>query len=501
MYAAFRTPDVQHMEGLKTRWRLLTPLLLVVALQVTLLTYVTVAWKEKFTDMLSTSLAVLTAAFKNDAITSALLLGDPWSWLLLALTKISSVCTLALYTHAEVQAAVTLFDELQDGMHNVAVLDDQQPSCWTLLVPLLQLGVANYTLFVQGVLFQTYTVPTGISTTTHVNVLDAVLASVGLAFILEIDDRIWKLMQPVYENSQATDLLATLWAHLGFCCESCICCEVFWASVFTVLLFVYECTFGMLLILYSTEFTINLIADSSMPLAIAIVLGCLCFFGFQVVLGVQSKPAYARDADNDKRRFVRFVMLNLLAPLAVGVIARWACYDRLNWQTEASIWRCRVGAEIGCASCNTSSSWCSSTASCESNCGVTQVNGISECRSDWCRDATCINCLIANDATAMPTVRVNEAILADDTLPMCVRSGGHKWQWHRWYSCMQVWYSVVPAVAMLLFACAYLLLDWWCVSAPHCSCSFFQEHAAAAAAAPGGDGDAAADDAGAADMA
>jgi magnesium-transporting ATPase (P-type) len=121
-------------------------------------------------------------------------LANPESWLLLVLTKISSLCALAMYTHVEVQAAVKLFENLRDARHPWI---NARPFVGMLIVPLLQLAVAAYTLLVQGTLFQTSTEAIGTNTVQYVNLLDVVLASVGLTFILQIDDQAWTMIQPL----------------------------------------------------------------------------------------------------------------------------------------------------------------------------------------------------------------------------------------------------------------------------------------------------------------
>jgi hypothetical protein len=326
MYAAFRSPPKQQGKPI-SRWRLVVPLLLVVALQVTLLTYVAVAWAEMFKGVLSTRLATFSnIPLAKDA-------ADPSAWLMLVLTKISSLCALALYTHAEVQAAVELFEGLREDMQNTAA--DVRPSIATLLVPLLQLVVALITLFVQGVIFQTYAVPFDHDKEKYKNVMDAVLACVSLAFILEIDDRTWKVVQLMLDrtancdSSQPVDVLANVWqlsqtvSHetsefitaerrwqwLHQTCGNCICLpcrcllqyssclwkrlkqlapclQCFLVLSFHTLLFIYECTFGMLLVLYATEFTFDFMEDSGREAAAAKALAIICFFAFQVVAGV-----------------------------------------------------------------------------------------------------------------------------------------------------------------------------------------------------------------------
>jgi uncharacterized membrane protein YjjB (DUF3815 family) len=364
VYAAFRTtPSHQQIP----RLQLLVPLVLVVALQVALLAYVTTVWTaaEEFKDNLSTNMAsffITSLGSRLPQLTNEL----ANSCLLLMLTKMVSLCALALYTHAEVEAAVNLFNDLRDDMQQAP---DRRPSLSALVVPLVQLAVAAYTLFVQGVLFQEYRVHLGNGDGLHTDLLEIVLASVGFAFILELDARAWTAVQPLLEYAfngvgrQATNIVADAggwlsqawvrdascmhlpqacncscmyWCCLSACGKCCTCCRGFLVFMFYLLLCGCECIFGMLLVLYATDPVLSTSHTYSSQLAGSMVLGCLGFLAMQAVAGVQSKPLSNRCAGAGPWRW-RFVCLNIIFPLIVGAVARWAFSNPLAKQTAETI--------------------------------------------------------------------------------------------------------------------------------------------------------------------
>jgi hypothetical protein len=239
-------------------------------------------------------------------------------WFLLILAKVGSLCALALFTHAEVQAAVDLFEELRQARY---IQDGQQlktpTPVGTLVVPLLQLMVATATLFVQGIMYQSYTVPAAADSYKFTFAMEAVYSCVGLVFILDLDNQAWKLVQPLLTNGNhdSPHLLTAVgqpmeaaWTWMIACCKeicrqcrrcmpcsslaACCCCNSYcsccsWECVlvyaFHIILFVYECTFGMLLTLYATDHALILSVDNPGQLAAAIVLSFFCFLAMQTV--------------------------------------------------------------------------------------------------------------------------------------------------------------------------------------------------------------------------
>lgn len=81
---------------------LVITLLLTASLQLALLVFVTKAWTDTSKDS-NTSQIALTTQYTQHLDTH----------FLLTLTEVASLCALALYTHAEVQAAVDLFGRLR----------------------------------------------------------------------------------------------------------------------------------------------------------------------------------------------------------------------------------------------------------------------------------------------------------------------------------------------------------------------------------------------------
>lgn len=114
---------------------------------------------------------------------------------MLALTSIGALCALALYTHAEVQQAVDLFEQLVKQCAGSGV---HEGDCsWHLMVPIMQLSVASITLFIQGLVFQAKLECSGAR---FGQIMDPVFASVALAFICELDNKAWVLLQPLMSS-------------------------------------------------------------------------------------------------------------------------------------------------------------------------------------------------------------------------------------------------------------------------------------------------------------
>jgi hypothetical protein len=498
---------------------LVLSLALVVMLQLALLSYVAVAWWEKFNATLSYNLA--TYPIIGDSVK----LPD-WAkgmanyWFLLMLAKVGSLCALALYTHAEAQAAVDLLEDLrnarkqqpaqltttactgsQHGSKNWQQ-SDAPPSVWTLIVPMLQLFVASATLFVQGIIYQSYTVRAAADADKRSFAMEAVYSCVGLVFILDIDNQAWKLVQPVLEDANghadgdslnlltaAGNWMAVAGQWLADCCSICILCKLckrLWKCIssavccccsccsgecvlvyfFHVMLFVYECTFGMLLTLYATDHALILRVDNPGQLAAAILLGFFCFVTVQTVAGVRTVPASTKASKHTRifkacdSKWWRPLVLNLLAPLVIGGCAR-VMYHEFNKETAGSHWRCHAGAVIGCTGCDDTSTWCSSTVSCKDVCVTVSAFAGSACLDNWCNNQTCVECLLRMNAT-VPVVSIDTAITPDDGMPMCGEIS-------RFMGCMLLWFTVVPLLTMLLVAAVFLLIEGNCCSS--CCCS------------------------------
>jgi hypothetical protein len=91
---------------------LVIPLVVIVALQVALLAYLFASWTEAMDATVSWNLAMYPAIMIGAPCDSEQGQKDAWSRFLLAVTFIAALCGLALYTHAEVQEAVVLFEAL-----------------------------------------------------------------------------------------------------------------------------------------------------------------------------------------------------------------------------------------------------------------------------------------------------------------------------------------------------------------------------------------------------
>jgi hypothetical protein len=502
------------------RSMLVLSLVLVVMLQLALLSYVAVAWSEKFNATLSYNLA--TYPIIGDSVQ----LPD-WAkgmanhWFMLILAKVGSLCALALYTHAEAQAAVDLFEDLrharkqqpaqlattactrsQHGSKNWQQ-SDAPPSVWTLIVPMLQLIMALATLFVQGIIYQSYTVRAAADADKRSSAMEAVYSCVGLVFILDIDNQAWKLVQPLLQDANshadgdslnlltaAGNWMADAGQWLADCCSVCILCKLckrLWQCIssavcyccsccsgecvlvyaFHVLLFVYECTFGMLLTLYATDHALILRVDNPGQLAAAIVLGFFCFVTVQTVAGVRTLPARIQASKHTGcftpcgSKWWRPLVLNLLAPLVAGGYAR-VMYHAFNKETASSAWRCHAGAVIGCTNCDVNSTWCVSTVSCKDSCLQLPVGATagSSCLSNWCNNRACLECLLKTNA-AVPAVDVNTAMKPQDCMPMCGKMSN-------FMGCMHLWFTAVPLLSMVLVAAVFLFIEGSCCSS--CCC-------------------------------
>jgi hypothetical protein len=493
VYKAFGGSTVQAGPQ---RCMLVLSLVLVVTLQLALLSYVAAAWSERFKTALSYNLATYPIIGQGIQL-PGLARKMANYWFLLILAKVGSLCALALYTHAEVQAAVDLFEELRNARKQKPApststsstagsrsqhssqkgqQSDPPPSVGTLIVPILQLMVAAATLFVQGIMYQSYTVRAAADADKSTFAMDAVYSCVGLVFILDIDNQAWKLVQPLLNtgNGDSPNLLTAAgnWmAGAGqWTCCSCCCCECFLVYFFHIMLFVYECTFGMLLTLYATDHVLVLRIDNPGQLAAAIVLGFFCFKTVQTVAGVRSAPASTNSSEHTRCFKVcgskrppwwRPLVLNLLAPLVIGGCAR-VMYHAFNKDTAGSSWRCHAGAVIGCTECDDNSTWCSSTVSCKDPCLPVGAAAGSACVSDWCNKQACVECLLKNNAT-VPTVNVDTVMTPHDHIRMCGAIAN-------FMGCMHLWFTVVPLMSMVLVAAVFLFIEGRCWSSS-CCCS------------------------------
>jgi hypothetical protein len=175
---------------------LVLPLVLVLPLQLALLVFVAVSWREPMDKTVSWNLAMDPEMTKQCAGVQ-----DAWPRALLALANVGALCALALYTHAEVQDAVDLFQGLKAQQPDGQGVQNHRPqgAVWTLLVPVLQLVVAIATLFVQGIVFLSYRVPIAKGEAKYTNVMEAVYACVALAFICDLDNRAWVFVKPLLQ--------------------------------------------------------------------------------------------------------------------------------------------------------------------------------------------------------------------------------------------------------------------------------------------------------------
>lgn len=486
---------------------LVVPLALVVLLQLALLSFVTVAWtgaqKAANVHDISTIRPIGSPCSNSE---------DAWSSFVLCLTNIGALCALAVVTHAEVQAAVNVFDKLREMCEDAssAPPDGEQHSTaspWRLLVPSVQLLVAALMLLVQGVVFMSYRIDLVSEDKRYAKVLDAVYASVALAFICELDNKVWVFVKPLMQQSTGATsdsdsptsrssrqdggllvMLACSWpwcsscsrrANRPHCCcaallcsnrgccfaRFCCSCKQFLSVVFHVLLFAYECIFGMLLVLYATDYATN---NCPAQLASAAIFGFGCFIMFQLVAGVRSSPLRASACDSTLAGWClqncqwsawnpsgcgmlscmlsRPVALNMIAPLLVGGVTRimWTMFTS---QVAASEWRCRAGAVIECTTCNRSVTWCTATIGCAKNCTDGRPSAVG-CSANWCHNQSCTDCLRHKNDT-MPIVDFNTSIHATDGMYMCHGISSAFW-------CMHLWGSFLPFCLVLLLACVFL---------------------------------------------
>lgn len=408
-----------------------------------------------------------------------------------------ALCALALYTHAEVQDAVELFEGLVAHQPDEGVVGAHGYTgpCFALLVPVLQLLVATVTLFVQGIVFLSYRVPIAEGEAKYANGMEAVYACVALAFICDVDNRAWVFVKPLLQaaappgntsqlaccsadsSSSLLLLLARGWSsccsrapRVQFtrlqCCRhvacACRCFQRLLACLFTVLfhamVFVYESTFGMLLILYATDWQLNYC-----PGQLATMLGCSCFIAFQMTAGVRSRPMTVGSSCNRSsdcsgcRQFpwLRPVVINLLVPLVVGGIAR-GLYTNFDNAVAQSAWRCNAGAVIGCHTCDTTSEWCTATVACADKCKGGDP-GAAVCIDNWCmalNDDDCVSCLLRSNSSVPDVNNSIKINITDDLLgQLCTGIGRPSLS-----SCMNVWMVFIPLALMLLLAGMFLLL-------------------------------------------
>lgn len=482
--------------------------MLVVALQLTLLVLVTFSWTEKMkTDTLPHNLAY-------GPIPKSQGCADPdyaWSLVALALTNIGALCALALYTHAEAQQAVDLFEQLVKPCTDSSVQEPSECSCWHILVPTLQLLVALFTLFVQGLVFQNYSGKVVQGGPKYGQIMESVFASVGLAFICELDNRAWVLLEPLMPSTAAAvsvgapasitqDSLLISLCQWGFysrlsnslhcCCAStgaylarrlphsgkqlhraaafCSrCCKWGLTGFFHVVLFAYECAFGTFLLQYATDF---ILINCPGQRAFAALLGVACFVTFQLVAGVRSRPiARAAQPRVDilsrcctlihmgwlPAVLQRPVVLNLLAPVIVAAFSR-ALYATFGINLVQSSWRCDAGAVLGCTSCNVTAEWCTFTSACAGVClnassaAQAHFSGRANCTNDWCNNQSCRECLLKSNGSSMPVVDINTSI-KDSGLLMFGGMKCYFWWMHLWTTFLPVILTVVLAVLFLLY--------------------------------------------------
>lgn len=477
------------------------PLLLVVLLQLTLLGFVAAAWTEDSKAANASRIASAVPGYSTDY----------GSYLLLAFTEIGGLCALGLYTHAEVQAAVDLFRDLRQQQRQQEAPEiastshlaaEASASAWLLVVPWLQLVVATLTLMVQGLVFMSYEVPAS-GAHRQGAVITAVSACVALAFILELDNRAWIFVRPMLVASNTIgpadkeqSLLAMLnssWCRCDWVAEACdrirSClprlrtpCEFgcvvgrlgkrLLTYLFHITLFVYECTFCMLLVVYATSYVFRAAPG---VMLVAVVVGFGCAVVFQVVAGVRSDAIAGPDC-HCTPAWLRPVLLNLLAPLSTAVFTRcvWEVFVR---QLTVSKWRCDAGAVIGCAHtdppCIDKTEWCISTSACRANCTMPPAS-TTPCLGKWCSNHSCIACLIDQNASFVPSVDLGVSSI---DMAMCRGSKSY-------YVCMQAWMTFVPLAFVLLLASLFLGFESkWCSCRPttpqpraprppgRCSCS------------------------------
>jgi hypothetical protein len=480
---------------------LVLTLLLTVSLQLALLIFVAAAWTETSQDSNASQIA-LSTHYTQDLSTQ----------FLLTLTEVASLCALALYTHAEVQAAVDLFGKLRQqqqlGARGNAGSGEPSQRCvavWVLAVPLLQLIIAALTLVVQGLVFMmSFQVPVvGSKDPKTKAVMDAVFACVALAFILELDNQIWVFVKPVCGasrlNTSSSCDRANTSSHIATCSLLALvngCClkggdvVCSWllhhiqsrrqgrlacaaqcgvralTCMFDIIVIIYHCAFGMLLFIYATSYVFN---DSPHMMAGSVLLSFCCFVVFQIVAGVRSARSTGTHCCCTPA-WVRPLFINLAAPICTAVFARviWTVFTN---QVLASTWRCTAGAVIDCAHtsppCKDPTSWCTSTTVCNAACtggnpaaaaaafiqGVVTTNLNSShsapCMGSWCSNVACIQCLLRDNGTFPPVVLSTGPL----DVPMC--SGAP----HSYYSCMHAWMTFMPLAFMLLLAGGLLLYE------------------------------------------
>lgn len=470
----------------------LIPLVLVVSLQLALLVLVMVSLTEKVaTDTLPRLLAIGPIPGPPCANPTF-----AWDRVVLALAHIGALCALALYTHAEAQQAVDLFERLVEPCTDGRA---QEGCCsWQLLVPIMQLLVASFTLFVQALVFENNSGKALDGGPVFEQIMDSVFASVTLAFICELDNKAWVLVEPsmarmsaAYDSTLPASaalaqdnvlLLLCQWSlgrnlslaadssccaprlfptssseagrRAARCCS--LCCKQLLTYAFHVLLFFYECVFAMFLLIHATD---PLVSNCLGQLIFAAVLGCACFLIFQVVAGVTSSPIpgagqrthrLSRCCTGMKAGWLlaRPVVLNLLAPFLVAISSR-VIYTVLLNNLFQSKWRCQAGAVLGCNPCNTTAEWCTATAACAGVCrsGPSAAQANSSCAADWCINQACVSCLLTANAS-MPLVNISMSISGSDLLMAGVTS--------RLYTWMHVWISFMPAGLIVLLAGLFL---------------------------------------------
>jgi hypothetical protein len=476
---------------------LMITLLLTASLQLALLVFVAIAWTETSKSSNASQIALSTHHTQHLD-----------THFLLTLTEVASLCALALFTHAEVQAAVDLFGRLgqeQLGLQGSAAVGQASQQCtavWLLAVPLLQLIIAALTLVVQGLVFMmSFTVPIGGPDELKTKaVMDAVFACVALAFILELDNQVWVFVKPLMgttslnssddeANTSSCVGCDSLLALFNDCCLRGIGVVCGWLSchsqhrrqaccasavrcgaraltcAFHMIVIVYHCTFGMLLLIYATSYVFN---DSPALMAGSVLLSFGCFVVFQIVTGVRS----ARSTGTHCRccpAWLRPLFINLAAPICTAVFARviWTVFTN---QLVASTWRCKAGAVINCAHtsppCSDTTAWCSSTTACNAACtgwdaaggAAALVQGViastpshaAPCTGSWCSNSDCIQCLLTQNGTGIPPVDITVGPL---DMPMC--SGIR----HSYYWCMHAWMTFMPLAFMLLLAGGFLVYE------------------------------------------
>lgn len=142
------------------------------------------------------------------------------------------------------------------------------------------------------------------------------------------------------------------------------------------------------------------------------------------------------------------MVLNLLAPLIVGGVAR-GLYTNFDQAVSQSVWRCRAGGVIECSRCNNTIEWCTATAKCAEDCKGGNV-GAPVCTDGWCSNRTCVDCLLHHNGS-VPPVDTTTSIESTDGLQLCTGMS--------FFVCMHLWMTFIPVVLMVLLASMFLLYE------------------------------------------